>query len=93
MRHSLDDSVDTGDDASSSAAARGSRKDFDWDEFKARTNEWKHGVSFSEAMSVFADPLSLTGFDPDHSVSEDRYVTMGVSDENRLLIVVHAESR
>jgi uncharacterized DUF497 family protein len=41
--------------------------DFEWDEDKAGENEKKHGVSFEEAMTVFGDPLSLTGYDPDHS--------------------------
>ena len=52
--------------------------DFEWDEPKAEANERKHGVSFAEAITVFADPLSLTGFDPDHSDDEDRYIRMGV---------------
>lgn len=45
--------------------------DFEWDDSKAEANERKHGVSFAEAMTVLADPLSLTGFDPDHSDDED----------------------
>jgi uncharacterized DUF497 family protein len=63
--------------------------EFEWDEDKA--NERKHGVDFTEAMTVFADPLSLTGYDPDHSDNEDRYLTMGYSDEGRLLIVSHTD--
>jgi uncharacterized protein len=47
--------------------------DFEWDNPKAEANERKHGVSFAEAMTGFAaDPLSLTGFDPNHSDDEDR---------------------
>jgi uncharacterized protein len=42
-------------------------------------------------MTVFADPLSLTGYDPDHSESEDRYLTMGYSAEGNLLIVSHTD--
>jgi uncharacterized DUF497 family protein len=42
-------------------------------------------------MTVFADELSLTGFDPDHSSAEDRYLTMGLSVDGRLLIVSHAD--
>jgi uncharacterized DUF497 family protein len=42
-------------------------------------------------MSVFADPLSLTGYDPDHSDDEDRFVTMGESVNGRLIIVSHAD--
>jgi uncharacterized DUF497 family protein len=65
--------------------------DFEWDEAKAESNERKHGVSFIEAMTVFADPLSLTGHDPDHSDDEDRYITMGLSAAERLLVISHAE--
>ena len=63
--------------------------DFEWDDDKAESNERKHGVSFTEAMTVFGDPLSLTGFDPGHSDEEDRYITMGTSAAGRLLIVSH----
>ncbi len=65
--------------------------DFEWDDSKAESNERKHGVSFAEAMSVFADPLSLSGFDPDHSDDEDRYITMGLSAAGRLLLVSHTD--
>ena len=66
--------------------------DFEWDDTKAESNERKHGVSFIEAMAVFADPLSLTGYDPDHSEAEDRYITMGLSATGRLLLVSHTDS-
>ena len=46
--------------------------EFEWDPVKADLNLHKHGVSFHEAASVFADPLSLTYYDPDHSRSEER---------------------
>jgi uncharacterized protein len=65
--------------------------EFEWDEAKAAANEQKHGIDFTEAMTVFADPLSLTGYDPDHSESEDRYLTMGFSSEGNLLIVSHTD--
>ena len=45
---------------------------FEWDEEKATANQAKHGVSFGEATTVFRDPLSLTIYDPAHSVAEDR---------------------
>ena len=54
-------------------------------------NERKHGVAFSEAMSVFGDPLSLTGYDPDHSDDEDRYLTVGQSEAGRIVIVSHTD--
>ena len=47
--------------------------------------------SFDEAASVFSDPLSATGEDPDHSDEERRFVTFGVSSSGRLLVVAHAE--
>lgn len=64
---------------------------FEWDPRKARSNLRKHGVSFDEAATVFLDDLSLTGDDPDHLVSEERYVTFGVSSAGRLLVVAHTE--
>jgi uncharacterized DUF497 family protein len=51
----------------------------------------KHGVGFPEAATIFGDPLSFTVPDPDHSVSEQRYVTVGFSFRCRLLVVAHAE--
>lgn len=65
--------------------------EFEWDDDKATSNEQKHGVSFLEAQSVFADPLALTGYDPDHSDEEDRYITMGTSLEGRLLVISHTD--
>ena len=65
--------------------------DFEWDEFKAESNERKHGVSFTEAMTVFADPLSVTGYDPRHADDEDRFLTMGLSLDGRPLVVAHAD--
>ena len=63
----------------------------EWNAQKARENLRKHGVSFEEASSVFFDPLSVTGYDPDHSVNERRLVTFGMSSSGRLLVVAHAE--
>ena len=64
---------------------------FEWGEEKAASNEKKHGITFTEAMTVFADPLALTGYDPDHSVEEERFVTMGYAVTGRLLIVIHSD--
>jgi hypothetical protein len=63
----------------------------EWNARKARENLRKHGVSFEEASSVFFDPLSVTGDDPDHSVSERRLVTFSVSSSGILLAVAHTE--
>jgi len=65
--------------------------DFVWDERKAEPNERKHGVSLTEAMTVFGDPFSLTGYDPDHSENEDRYITMGLSAAGRILVISHTD--
>lgn len=64
---------------------------FEWDLAKAAENLAKHGVSFQEASTVFRDPLSQTGDDPDHSFGEERFVTFGVSSNGRLLVVAHTE--
>lgn len=64
---------------------------FEWDESKALLNERKHGVSFDEAVTVFADPLSLTVVDGAHSDEEDRFVDIGESSDGRLLVVVYSE--
>ena len=64
---------------------------FTWDPDKDAANIRKHGVSFAEAMTTFADLLSVTIPDPDHSVGEERFVTFGVSTNGRLLVVGHIE--
>ena len=65
--------------------------DFEWDDAKAESNERKHGVSFTEAMTVFGDPLSVTGYDPGHADDEDRFLTTGQSVTGRLLVVSHTD--
>ena len=65
--------------------------EFDWDPDKATSNLRKHGVSFDEAATVFADPLSITVPDPDHSQNEERFIIVGLSFSRRLLIVAHTE--
>jgi len=64
---------------------------FEWDKRKARQNLRKHRVDFTEASTVFADTLSITISDPDHSGDEERWVTVGLSNRHRLLVVVHTE--
>ncbi|MBW2167467.1 MAG: BrnT family toxin [Deltaproteobacteria bacterium] len=64
---------------------------FEWDLKKAKTNLGKHGVSFEEACTAFKDPLSLTIDDPLHSNDEKRLVLIGMSYNNRMLVVVHTE--
>ena len=64
---------------------------FEWDPKKARSNLRKHKVSFEEAATALRDTMSATGADPDHSITEDRYVTFGVSERGRLLVVAHTD--
>ncbi len=65
--------------------------EFEWDPNKAAKNLAKHGVPFSEAATVFGDPLEITIDDPDHSESEFRFLSIGRSEAGRLLIVSYTE--
>ncbi len=65
---------------------------FQWDENKAESNLSKHGVNFEEAATVFGDPFSLTIPDPAHSQSEDRFIILGTSHNDKLLVVVHTDA-
>ncbi|HPA47263.1 MAG TPA: BrnT family toxin [bacterium] len=64
---------------------------FEWDPKKARSNLRKHKVSFEEAVTALSDPMAATGADPDHSIGEFRYITFGISERGRLLVVAHSE--
>jgi uncharacterized DUF497 family protein len=64
---------------------------FEWDHKKATANVKKHGVTFQEAATIFGDPLAITFDDPDHSMSENRYITFGLSLQKRLIVVSHTE--
>jgi uncharacterized protein len=64
---------------------------FEWDPNKAVENLNKHSVSFDEALSVFGDPLATTIDAPDHSIDEFRFLTMGYSKNQRLIVVAHTE--
>ena len=63
---------------------------FEWDPRKDAANQRKHGISFEEAQSVFADEHGLLLDDPDHSAAEDRFILLGLSARFRILVVVHA---
>ncbi len=67
--------------------------EFEWDPEKARSNLRKHKVSFEEASTALSDPMAATGADPDHSIGEFRYVTFGISERGRLLVVAHTEQK
>lgn len=62
-----------------------------WDPRKAVANLKKHKVSFEEASTALADPLAITGADPDHSVGESRWITFGLSNRWRLLAAAHTD--
>ncbi|MEW5838550.1 MAG: BrnT family toxin [Pseudomonadota bacterium] len=64
---------------------------FEWDDNKNALNQKKHGVSFEEAKTVFADERGRLIPDPDHSASEERFILLGVSANLRLLVVCHCE--
>ena len=65
--------------------------EFQSDDQKAASNLRKHGVSFDEAVSVFGDAMALTFADTDHADNEDRSRTYGISNNARLLVVIHTE--
>ena len=62
---------------------------FSWDPAKAAANLRKHDVSFPEAATAFGDPLSITVADPDHSIGEERFLLVGLTNRGRLVIVAH----
>lgn len=64
---------------------------FEWNERKAKANFKKHAVSFDEAKTVFDDSLFVIFADPDRSAEEKRFVIMGESNQNRLLVVSYTE--
>jgi uncharacterized DUF497 family protein len=65
--------------------------EFEWDPNKAAENLKKHRVAFPEATTVFADLLEVTIPDPDHSEGEARFLSLGMSTANRLLVVGYTE--
>lgn len=64
---------------------------FEWNETKARQNFRKHRVSFEEAKTIFNDPRLITFPDEHHSTEEERYLNIGFSARDRILLVVHTE--
>jgi uncharacterized DUF497 family protein len=67
--------------------------DFEWDADKANMNAEKHRVSFEEAATVFDDPMFITFIDSEHSMGEERYITIGMSRRGRLLVLAHADRK
>ena len=64
---------------------------FKWDPAKAAANVQEHGVTFDDASTVFGDPLALLMPDPDHSEDEERYLLLGMSTRQRLLVIAFVE--
>lgn len=64
---------------------------FEWDAAKAAASLLKHGVGFDEATTLFGDALSVSGRDLEHSVGETRFVTLGLSNQGRVLVVCHTD--
>ena len=62
---------------------------FEWDPNKASSNRVKHGVSFDEAATIFRDARMLSILDGDHSQQEERWISVGLSEMGRLLVVCH----
>lgn len=66
---------------------------FEWNPEKAKLNFQKHQVDFEEASTIFDDPQLITFLDDEHSIDEERYITIGLSNKNRLLMVAHTEHK
>ncbi len=64
---------------------------FEWDPKKEAANRQKHGVSFFQAATVFQDELARLILDPDHSEHEERLILMGMSSDQKVLVVHHCE--
>ena len=62
---------------------------FDWDENKSRINLEKHGITFEEASTVFFDDRAILFDDPEHSIDEDRFLLLGMSETAKVCIVCH----
>jgi uncharacterized protein len=62
---------------------------FEWDTEKERKNIQKHGVTFEQAAFVFSDPYSLSKYDEEHSQDENRWILLGKSQGEVILVVIH----
>lgn len=62
---------------------------FEWDNNKAQTNIEKHGITFQEASTVFLDENAILFDDPEHSMEEERFLLLGMSNHAKMLIVCH----
>jgi len=62
---------------------------FEWDSKKAKANLIKHKISFELAATIFQDPKALSIYDIEHSENEERWISLGISINGNLLVVVH----
>lgn len=62
---------------------------FEWNREKELSNISKHGVTFEQASYVFTDPFALSLYDGNHSTDEDRWIMLGASLSESLLLVAH----
>ena len=67
------------------------QRKFDWDPRKSARNWKKHQVAFQEAVTIFNDPFILSKFDNSHSDNEDRWISLGLSEVARVILVVHTQ--
>ena len=67
--------------------------EFEWNNAKDLANQTKHGVSFSEAKSVFFVEYAVQFYDATHSEAEERFIMLGMSNTSRVLVVCHCERR
>lgn len=65
--------------------------EFEWDDVKAATNFIKHGIRFSEAVTVWRDNQALEIPDPEHSKNEERWIRIGFSNQAKMLVVIYCE--
>ncbi len=65
--------------------------EFEWDDVKASTNFIKHGIRFSEAVTIWSDNQALEIPDPDHSQNDERWVRIGFSNQAKVLVVIYSE--
>lgn len=65
--------------------------EFEWDDTKASANFIKHGIRFSEAVTIWSDNQALEIPDPDHSKNEERWVRIGFSNQAKVLVVIYSE--
>ncbi len=62
--------------------------DFEWDDAKDMANQYKHGVSFSDAQYAFLDKNRVLAKDLNHSKNEQRYYCFGLNETKNGVLTV-----